>query len=106
MRGLGLPVHHFRDPRIAASLKQAVSAEAVTANVAFPRSPDRGLIEAAISNSLRYSLLSRFPRSPDRGLIEATQPPRNGDALHIFPRSPDRGLIEAYPAVLAGVGKG
>jgi len=37
----------------------------------FPRSIDRGLIEA-VSESVASEMLSTFPRSIDRGLIEAT----------------------------------
>ena len=36
----------------------------------FPRSPERGLIEA-IYRSTRISGRPSFPRSPERGLIEA-----------------------------------
>src|SRR5438876_12225859 len=37
----------------------------------------------------------KFPRSCDRGLIEASMPPTVSAAESKFPRSCDRGLIEA-----------
>src|SRR5690348_18498764 len=84
----------------------------------FPRSIDRGLIEAG-DFAYRLPRLSIFPRSIDRGLIEArrfepgwgrkshfrdqliaaslkpTVLGATADQVHLFPRSIDRGLIEA-----------
>jgi len=60
----------------------------------FPRSIDRGPIEASREEAQReYAAL--FPRSIDRGPIEALLGP--GDRLPAleFPRSIDRGPIEA-----------
>ena len=84
----------------------------------FPRSIDRGLIEARaphdgraddhhlpgllIGASLKQnpqhldtSGQAPFPRSIDRGLIEAHAHGRQGCGACHFPRSIDRGLIEA-----------
>ena len=85
----------------------------------FPRSKDRGLIEASRRRGTALAS-TEFPRSKDRGLIEATgvrargwfTPARFRDrkiaaslkhivtagkhtANRVFPRSKDRGLIEA-----------
>ena len=61
----------------------------------FPRSYDRGLIEALFLRVLLGLMKCLFPRSYDRGLIEArsTIPPFL--RISVFPRSYDRGLIEA-----------
>ena len=84
----------FRDQLIAASLKHGKDAAEAEANAKFPRSIDRGLIEASSASSATDRGLS-FPRSIDRGLIEAGA----GRPVHVdvlaFPRSIDRGLIEA-----------
>src|SRR2546425_932719 len=84
----------------------------------FPRSRDRGLIEASPSNdtanavacfrdreiaaSLKLIIAivfdrgsGLFPRSRDRGLIEAMLRRFHAGCGHPFPRSRDRGLIEA-----------
>src|SRR5947199_368881 len=60
----------FRDHMIAASLKPARAAPAASGRTSFPRSYDRGLIEAA-SPRLTPAPSRPFPRSYDRGLIEA-----------------------------------
>ena len=60
----------------------------------FPRSADRGLIEAT-AVWLNEPLVSPFPRSADRGLIEAPGLPTSQHLIRRFPRSADRGLIEA-----------
>jgi len=63
--------------------------------VPFPRSIERGLIEAAAS-SARSGRRDTFPRSIERGLIEAKTRRRTmSSALGSFPRSIERGLIEA-----------
>ena len=36
----------------------------------FPRSPERGFVEASPGNSLSRSAMP-FPRSPERGFVEA-----------------------------------
>ena len=89
----------------------------------FPRSSDRGLIEATIDNLLTL-INGIFPRSSDRGLIEAIEDLTHDEwvahfrdhliaaslKLHLvrllfrrplaaFPRSSDRGLIEALGLV-------
>ena len=60
----------------------------------FPRSKERGLIEAGGVHDVLHSV-QVFPRSKERGLIEA-----DGDSDTVadcitFPRSKERGLIEA-----------
>ena len=85
----------------------------------FPRSKERGLIEAAVDLS-QPGACGPFPRSKERGLIEAERivriqvelPPtfrvrknaaslklamsaRNFSPVLSFPRSKERGLIEA-----------
>jgi len=85
----------FRDHVIAGSLKRGVSESVRGARSGFPRSRDRGLIEA-ISARPSGSASRKFPRSRDRGLIEANM--RSGTVARViplFPRSRDRGLIEA-----------
>src|SRR5579872_2915449 len=115
--GLGFGGICFRDHMIAASLKRHHEAAGAPAP-RFPRSYDRGLIEARKRGGTPFRN-GRFPRSYDRGLIEA---PGNrgwsarqsagfrdhmiaaslkpgaadvGYAYALFPRSYDRGLIEA-----------
>ena len=61
----------------------------------FPRSNERGSIEAKTYLAGAYRLF-KFPRSNERGSIEAPQHPlkrRDGEA---FPRSNERGSIEAF----------
>ena len=60
----------------------------------FPRSIDRGLIEAPVPRTVPDSR-DAFPRSIDRGLIEAWMPWWPSSRSPSFPRSIDRGLIEA-----------
>ena len=60
----------------------------------FPRSIDRGLIEAVREWDI-CSVVRLFPRSIDRGLIEASPLCRSATRVVLFPRSIDRGLIEA-----------
>ncbi len=60
----------------------------------FPRSPERGHIEAWSWHG-GSRIERRFPRSPERGHIEASGC-RSPIALErLFPRSPERGHIEA-----------
>src|SRR5579875_3700224 len=68
----------FRDHQIAAPLKPGGKPYEVTPREGeFPRSPDRGPIEAICLLPLETAL-RLFPRSPDRGPIEA-------DAVREFP---------------------
>ena len=60
----------------------------------FPRSKDRGLIEAR-APATRMLVIAAFPRSKDRGLIEASIRRLIPPETCLFPRSKDRGLIEA-----------
>ena len=61
----------------------------------FPRSPERGLIEAPHEWAGRADR-PLFPRSPERGLIEASRRALDHQVSVRFPRSPERGLIEAW----------
>src|SRR5437016_3739669 len=103
---------------IAASLKHKGCDESKSQGLPFPRSDDRGLIEALrwtlapdsatyfrdqmIAASLKPHTLPSiiripsFPRSDDRGLIEARRPWQDQKWGCSFPRSDDRGLIEAF----------
>ena len=105
---LAVPVDHaevthqnFRDQLIAASLKRSYRCLQLVFDLSFPRSADRGLIEA-VASQLGISPSTPFPRSADRGLIEAWSScgPRCASAT-AFPRSADRGLIEAQFATTA-----
>jgi len=79
----------------AASLKRQVIGAARFHRFEFPRSIERGLIEASPVVARRFPS-GEFPRSIERGLIEA----KNGYRPHYytlwFPRSIERGLIEAW----------
>ena len=61
----------------------------------FPRSNDRGLIEAEPRPPGHSKCPGLFPRSNDRGLIEAFHSFTAAARKAPFPRSNDRGLIEA-----------
>src|ERR1035437_166427 len=65
-------------------------------NRRFPRSRDRGLIEATRRHRHLWNGVI-FPRSRDRGLIEADRTDPCVMPRRLFPRSRDRGLIEARP---------
>ena len=91
---LRLLVVHFRDPRIAASLKRASASSKTSCPSSFPRSEDRGLIEAGFRRRPK-AFRPVFPRSEDRGLIEAMPLLSYQSIRWQFPRSEDRGLIEA-----------
>ena len=62
----------------------------------FPRSKERGLIEACVPRMSQAERLS-FPRSKERGLIEANLLSHVFRLTPAFPRSKERGLIEAFP---------
>src|SRR5437016_4597621 len=95
MRRADLPASHFRDRLIAAPLKLRHLEGMIHADVRFPRSIDRGPIEACKPTPASWPLLS-FPRSIDRGPIEARQGVRACRCWRaLFPRSIDRGPIEA-----------
>src|SRR5437763_1789515 len=85
---------NFRDQMIAASLKQYCCCLWYRITQSFPRSDDRGLIEAKEKViSMFFGFI--FPRSDDRGLIEALLLNLYFNNAKLFPRSDDRGLIEA-----------
>src|SRR5437868_4103249 len=71
---LFLPPHCFRGRKTAASLKQQFLEPAVCGLDVFPRSKDRGLIEAG-QRGPEFQDSGLFPRSKDRGLIEAQWAP-------------------------------
>ena len=68
------------------------------ASETFPRSVDRGLIEASFFQSSGFRLVLRFPRSVDRGLIEAIQMTRG----HNSPSTAFRDLLIAASLKLPG----
>ena len=63
--------------------------------IQFPRSIERGSIEALLQLAEEGQLLSGFPRSIERGSIEALRPKRSQPGRKKFPRSIERGSIEA-----------
>ena len=91
----GACLRHFRDQLIAASLKRQRRDALRRQIVQFPRSIDRGLIEALYARVISATDSTPFPRSIDRGLIEAARAKSRPVPPHAFPRSIDRGLIEA-----------
>ena len=112
----------FRVQKNAASLKPGRKRQSSAFDIAFPRSKERGFIEAREQPSLLI-WTSFFPRSKERGFIEARiakgrakrrrsfRVQKNAASLklgfsfavqalgHRFPRSKERGFIEAAPAV-------
>ncbi len=85
---------YFRDPRIAASLKQFPDRLLHLPQLPFPRSPDRGIIEAtATSGSCLLAPDFRDPRIA--ASLKRDAPPDRAGRAAAFPRSPDRGIIEA-----------
>ncbi len=112
----------FRDQLIAAPLKRIDVGSVAAALRAFPRSIDRGPIEAARSRIGRSRTLDfrdqliaaplkptsaasdvtalAFPRSIDRGPIEALAACPALPRGRAFPRSIDRGPIEASTAAI------
>ena len=84
----------FRDQLIAASLKPVHTRQPQQECSIFPRSIDRGLIEARRTPPADLRL-QNFPRSIDRGLIEAQPGGLRPGSLRPFPRSIDRSLIGA-----------
>src|SRR5437762_6980611 len=86
---------HFRAHQSAAPLKLSIiEANDLVWVLGFPRSPERGPIEA--SRRMRFcSSSGRFPRSPERGPIEAQEGATGTGSDGKFPRSPERGPIEA-----------
>ena len=64
------------------------------ARAAFPRSSERGLIEAR-GEYVGHEYMLVFPRSSERGLIEASRCGSIDGETAPFPRSSERGLIEA-----------
>ena len=88
----------FRDRKIAASLKpvsRGVVSHAAYHVSAIERSrPHRSRYRSQVGKRRKW----KFPRSKDRGLIEAARAGSCGRSRRTFPRSKDRGLIEATPA--------
>ena len=62
----------------------------------FPRSFERGSIEATILHDVGHKTCSTFPRSFERGSIEARRTRTYPNRCALFPRSFERGSIEAY----------
>ncbi len=63
--------------------------------MAFPRSAERGPIEAAFLARAGVLALAAFPRSAERGPIEASYDALSAGLTFEFPRSAERGPIEA-----------
>ncbi len=61
----------------------------------YPRSHDRGPVEASKTGRPRLPEFQDYPRSHDRGPIEASCVLNFGTAFTGYPRSHDRGPIEA-----------
>ena len=104
--GASLKLEHVAHPRlqrpdfpgllIGASLKPREALRQIRRDLRFPRSIDRGLIEALQQLTASAKGLVTFPRSIDRGLIEAAYGALvKAFLVVVFPRSIDRGLIEA-----------
>ena len=89
-----LAVIAFRVRKSAASLKLGIFFQPTRATCFFPRSKERGLIEATRLVECPSSK-DRFPRSKERGLIEADIAAYDTLQNERFPRSKERGLIEA-----------
>src|SRR5579875_178301 len=66
---------YFRDRQIAAPLKPDASWTLTGVTPGFPRSTDRGPVEAATTTA-RLAAHVAFPRSTDRGPVEARKPGR------------------------------
>ena len=84
----------FRVRKSAASLKPIALNCLVRLRNYFPRSKERGLIEAFLAGGFSNSDPA-FPRSKERGLIEAYMQTTQRRTRKTFPRSKERGLIEA-----------
>ena len=79
----------------AAPLKPDEQTGMEMAGLSYPRSHDRGPIEARLRRHGRTALSVNYPRSHDRGPIEASRPASTPDNEPNYPRSHDRGPIEA-----------
>ncbi|GEM_PF-1192902 len=93
--GAGAAPPHFRDHQIAAPLKLDDSLERSRWCLDFR---DHQIAAPLKPGGKPYEVTPRegeFPRSPDRGPIEAICLLPLETALRLFPRSPDRGPIEA-----------
>ncbi len=62
----------------------------------FPRSDERGSIEAYASIEKGRGHVTTFPRSDERGSIEAPSVRAERRRWATFPRSDERGSIEAH----------
>ncbi len=63
--------------------------------IEFPRSIDRGLIEARLRQSTRHAGLNHFRDQLIAASLKPTKLPNGTTVFNAFPRSIDRGLIEA-----------
>ena len=81
--------HSFPGLMIGASLKHSVSQAKPRGAFHFPRSYDRGIIEAD-NYVASVAKSTGFPRSYDRGIIEAGKIWPNARIAGAFPRSYDR----------------
>ena len=85
----------FRALRSAAPLKHLIKAENEQEAREFPRSSERGPIEARLLPPPGRSGQGAFPRSSERGPIEANSNSQSPSLAPWFPRSSERGPIEA-----------
>src|SRR6267154_3586657 len=82
----------------AAPLKQGAAVRPGGLGHEFPRSNERGPIEAVSAWFGEAASTPTFPRSNERGPIEAChESARSHDREGAFPRSNERGPIEAMP---------
>ena len=86
----------FRVHTNAAPLKPGPGHSSVGERAVFPRSHERGPIEAYL-HLLNFALIFFFPRSHERGPIEARDFVSDELPDSSFPRSHERGPIEAVP---------
>ena len=68
----------------------------------FPRSKERGSVEARHSCGAGVRLDPWFPRSKERGSVEAEYGLTEEDRQLLFPRSKERGSVEAFDFSIRG----
>ena len=74
MDGSDIALERFRAHVSAATLKPANTSWATTVQIEFPRSRERGHIEAITNRLYVRGWSATFPRSRERGHIEAPAP--------------------------------
>ena len=86
---------HFRALLSAAPLKPPSFLSRVAMSALFPRSPERGPIEADLE-SLFIGTYTNFRALLSAAPLKHGRAVRQVDHLMLFPRSPERGPIEAF----------